>query len=181
MRKVIALWVLALAVPLLFAGAEYSGDFSNVELSDEATIRVHQWLDISSLNTVNNEFDIYDYDQEYEHLPPVDYVASFIVYNTNAALSVVVLVDLDPEPQDGQFTIKVRFYEWQPNPGTWFPADDFVDPGTEVTIEDHADSDLGQSLGIGFKISANEDVPADTYTLNYQIVFNPTVTFAQSQ
>jgi hypothetical protein len=86
------LLVLALAVVfgvVMFAGAQYPGDFEDVTLSGEATIRVHQWLDAEF---TAGEFDIYDYTDEDDE--PIDIDLGDLWLDSNADVDVSVSVDL---------------------------------------------------------------------------------------
>lgn len=84
MRK---LFVLALAVVfgvMIFAGAQYPGDFSNVQLTGNAVINVHQWLDASF---TPGEFDIYDYGED---IYDIDLGDLWVDSNANVNVSVAV-------------------------------------------------------------------------------------------
>ena len=96
MRK---LFVLALAVVfgvMIFGGAMYTEEdpnannyFSNVTLTGDATINVHQWLDASF---TPEEFDIYDYTGEGDN--PIDIILGELWLDSNSDVSVSVTVEL---------------------------------------------------------------------------------------
>jgi len=133
MRK---LFVLALAVVfgVMIFGAQYPGDFSNVQLTGDAIINVHQWLDASF---TPGEFDIYDYGEDIYDIDLGDlwvdsnadvnvsvdvvlgelsgYITDYTIspadgnIGANNATYDVELLDanIDPDTPAGQYTIEV--------------------------------------------------------------------------
>ena len=201
LRKLLFLTVIVVLAISVYAGANYDGmDFANgVTVGGTATIRVHQWLEIDSINQVTNEVDIYEYDYEYDQGFTQDSIhgaiISFLVLITNADLKVTVEGELyDKEGQEelgyvgNWFKVKYLFYQYSPPTGDFYPVAENGDPawqdlGNEIILPNNTcinmngNNQVSQWLGLGMKFLADKDLPAGEYKFVYNVVFNPTVTF----
>jgi len=173
--------VLVIASYLIVFGAQYDGrDFANgVGLSGNSTVRVHQWLTVQ-YNEKIKRIDIYDYDTEYTYEPNDNYIMSILVLVTNADLKVKVTGDLKKDDQvyNDYLTVMWRLYEFSPELGTYYPSSGWINLGSEIILEDHATSSMGQTLGLGMKFTADKDLPAGEYLFEYKVILNPTVSFS---
>ena len=160
MKKLVIAALLVLVVALF--AQHWGGDFSNANISGTVTVRVHQWLD-AALTTYDN--DVYDYGEfgdmalgslEIDSNAPV-----FVEVRFTGATMDGASLTTNPDVEFGEFYLGSISASLDTT--TWTVNFGEVSDGTyEFGVTD---------------VNIPKDLPAGTYEIAFDVIFNPTVTF----
>lgn len=162
-------------------GAQYPGDF-NATLKGNALVRVHQWLDVQ-LQEWTNLVNIFDYGTDYIQSPLTNnQMALIFVYETNAQVNMKVDYSVsanNPSGNPSLLDVKWSLWKWSNSWQRLYPPslNDWASSGDSTILQHSLFYGLEHYLGLSMKFRAQKDLPAGSYTINYNITFTPTVVF----